>query len=425
MQCAAVTTTRGATTTPEHWPPAIVRLTTAGSPASSEPPTIGTLIGASHSQIQSTGEVSQICYRPHVNKLSVGVLGATGMVGQRFVALLADHPWFEVTTVAASPSSAGKSYGDAVAGRWALATPVPAAAAKLTVGNASDVSSIASQVDFVFCAVDMAKDETAKLEEAYARAETPLVSNNSAHRWTPDVPMMVPEINSHHAAVIEAQRKRLGTKRGFIAVKPNCSIQSYVPAIHPLLGFGPQKLAVCTYQAISGAGKTFETWPEMVDNVIPFIKGEEEKSEQEPLKIWGTIEGGKIVAAKAPAITAQCIRVPVSDGHMAAVFVQFERKPAREQILSAWKEFSGKPQQLGLPSAPKPFLHYFEDDNRPQTRLDRDLGAGQAVSIGRLREDSIFDWRFVALSHNTIRGAAGGAVLTAELLKAEGFLQSK
>jgi aspartate-semialdehyde dehydrogenase len=277
----------------------------------------------------------------------------------------------------------------------------------------------------VFCAVDMAKDETAKLEEAYARAETPLISNNSAHRWTPDVPMMVPEINSHHMAVIEAQRKRLGTKRGFIAAKPNCSLQSYVPAIHPLLAFGPQKIAVSTYQALSGAGKTLATWPEMVDNVIPFIKGEEEKSEQEPLKIWGSIEGGKIVTAKAPAISAQCIRVPVSDGHMAAVFVQFEKKPSREQILSAWKEFSGKPQQLGLPSAPKPFLHYFEEDNRPQTRLDRDLGAGQAISIGRLREDAIFDWRFIALSHNTIRGAAGGAVLTAELLKAEGFLQSK
>jgi aspartate-semialdehyde dehydrogenase len=360
-----------------------------------------------------------------MKKLSVGVLGATGMVGQRFVALLADHPWFEVTTVAASPSSAGKLYGDAVAGRWTMPTSIPASTARLTVGNASDVASIASRVDFVFCAVDMAKDETAKLEEAYARAETPLISNNSAHRWTPDVPMMVPEINSHHMAVIEAQRKRLGTKRGFIAAKPNCSLQSYVPAIHPLLAFGPQKIAVSTYQALSGAGKTLATWPEMVDNVIPFIKGEEEKSEQEPLKIWGSIEGGKIVTAKAPAISAQCIRVPVSDGHMAAVFVQFEKKPAREQILSAWKEFSGKPQQLGLPSAPKPFLHYFEDDNRPQTRLDRDLGAGQAVSIGRLREDAIFDWKFVALSHNTVRGAAGGAVLTAELLKAEGFLQSK
>ena len=355
--------------------------------------------------------------RGDMKKLSVGVLGATGMVGQRFVALLADHPWFEVTTVAASPASAGKSYAEAVTGRWTMPTPMPSSTAKLIVGNASDVATIAAKVDFVFCAVDMAKDETAQLEEAYARAECPLISNNSAHRWTPDVPMMVPEINAHHAAVIEAQRKRLGTRRGFIAVKPNCSIQSYVPAIHPLLAFGPQKLAVCTYQAISGAGKTFESWPEMVDNVIPFIKGEEEKSEQEPLKIWGAIENGKIVAAKTPVITAQCIRVPVSDGHMAAVFVSFETKPTREQILAAWKEFGGKPQQLGLPSAPKPFLHYFEEDDRPQTRLDRDLGAGQAISIGRLRPDSVFDWRFVALSHNTIRGAAGGAVLTARVVK--------
>lgn len=360
-----------------------------------------------------------------MKKLSVGVLGATGMVGQRFVALLADHPWFEVTTVAASPASAGKTYEEAVAGRWAMGTPVPATAAKLVVGSASDVAAIASKVDFVFCAVDMPKEETAALEEAYARAETPLVSNNSAHRWTPDVPMMVPEINPHHTGVIEAQRRRLGTKRGFIAVKPNCSIQSYVPAIHPLLAFGPAKLAVCTYQAISGAGKTFETWPEMIDNVIPFIKGEEEKSEQEPLKVWGTIEGGTIVAAKAPLITAQCIRVPVSDGHMAAVFVSFERKPSREQILAAWKEFEGKPQQLNLPSAPKPFLNYFTEDNRPQTKLDRDAGAGQAISIGRLRPDAVFDWRFVALSHNTVRGAAGGAVLTAELLHAEGFLTAK
>ena len=357
-----------------------------------------------------------------MKKLSVGVLGATGMVGQRFVALLADHPWFEVTTVAASPSSAGKSYADAVAGRWTMPSPVPSATAKLVVANASDIAAIAGQVDFVFCAVDMSKDETAKLEEDYARAEVPLISNNSAHRWTPDVPMMVPELNAHHCAVIEAQRRRLGTKRGFIAVKPNCSIQSYVPAIHPLLAFGPAKLAVCTYQAISGAGKTFESWPEMVDNVIPFIKGEEEKSEQEPLKIWGAIEHGTIVAAKSPLITAQCIRVPVSDGHMAAVFVSFDKKPSREQILAAWKEFGGKPQQLGLPSAPKPFLHYFDEDNRPQTKLDRDLGAGQAISIGRLRPDSVFDWRFVALSHNTVRGAAGGAVLTAELLKAEGYL---
>jgi aspartate-semialdehyde dehydrogenase len=280
-------------------------------------------------------------------------------------------------------------------------------------------------VDFVFCAVDMPKDVTAKLEEDYARHETPLVSNNSAHRWTPDVPMVIPELNPDHHAVIEAQRRRLGTKRGFISVKPNCSIQSYVPAIHPLKAFGPTRLAVCTYQAISGAGKTFESWPEMVDNVIPFIKGEEEKSEQEPLKIWGTINDGRIVTATAPVITAQCIRVPVSDGHMAAVFVAFEKKPTREQILEAWRTYSGKPQALGLPSAPASFLNYFEEENRPQTKLDRDAGHGQAVSIGRLRPDAVFDWRFVALSHNTVRGAAGGAVLTAELLKAEGFLVAK
>jgi aspartate-semialdehyde dehydrogenase len=359
------------------------------------------------------------------NKLKVGVLGATGMVGQRFVALLADHPWFEVTTVAASASSAGKAYADAVAGRWTLATPVPAKTGKLVVENASETSRIAGAVDFVFCAVDMAKDATAKLEEDYARAEAPVVSCNSAHRWTPDVPMMVPEINNAHAKIIDAQRKRLGTSRGFVAAKPNCSIQSYVPAIHPLLGFGPTKIALCTYQAISGAGKTFESWPEMVDNVIPFIKGEEEKSEQEPLKVWGTIQGGKIVNASAPVITAQCIRVPVSDGHLAAVFVAFDKKPSREQILASWKEYAGKPQQLQLPSAPSPFLTYFDDDSRPQTRLDRDAGNGMAVTIGRLRPDAIFDWRFVALSHNTLRGAAGGAVLTAELLKADGYLSSR
>ncbi len=359
------------------------------------------------------------------SKLKVGVLGATGMVGQRFVALLDKHPMFEVVAVAASPSSAGKPYADAVSGRWTLATPVPAAAGKLVVGNAAEIEQVASGVDFVFCAVDMTKEQTAKLEEDYARAETPVVSNNSAHRWTPDVPMMVPEINHDHARVIEAQRKRLGTKRGFIAVKPNCSIQSYVPAIHPLLSFGPTKIAVCTYQAISGAGKTFETWPEMIDNVIPFIKGEEEKSEQEPLKIWGSLQGGQIVAAKAPAITAQCIRVPVSDGHMAAVFVAFEKKPSKEQILSAWKEATGRPQQLNLPSAPKPVLQDFEDDTRPQTRLDRDAGNGQAITIGRLRPDAMFDWKFVALSHNTVRGAAGGAVLTAELLASDGYLVSK
>ncbi len=358
-------------------------------------------------------------------KLKVGVLGATGMVGQRFVALLDGHPWFELVALAASSASAGKTYGEAVAGRWTLPREGPASPARLTVGNAAEISAIADQVDFVFCAVDMPKDATAKLEEDYARAEVPVMSNNSAHRWTPDVPMMIPEINADHAKVIEAQRKRLGTKRGFIAVKPNCSIQSYVPAIHPLLGFGPTKIAVCTYQAISGAGKTFESWPEMVDNVIPFIPGEEEKSEKEPLKVWGTLTGGKIQNATAPVIGAQCIRVPVSDGHMAAVSVAFERKPTKDQILSAWKEFAGKPQQLALPSAPRPFLNYFEEDNRPQTRLDRDAGRGQAVTLGRLRPDPLFDWRFVALSHNTVRGAAGGAVLTAELLSAEGYLSAR
>jgi aspartate-semialdehyde dehydrogenase len=293
------------------------------------------------------------------------------------------------------------------------------------VQNASDVARIAAQVDFVFCAVDMTKEETAKLEEDYARQETPVVSNNSAHRGTPDVPMMVPEINPEHAGVIEAQRKRLGTRRGFIAVKPNCSLQSYVPAIHPLMDFGPKRVAVCTYQAISGAGKTFASWPEMVDNLIPFIKGEEEKSEKEPMKIWGTQRDGRIVAAAEPVISAQCIRVPATDGHMAAVFVQFERKPAREVVLERWRSFVGRPQALDLPSAPKPFLTYFEDESRPQTRLDRDIGHGMGVAIGRLRPDSLFDYRFVALSHNTVRGAAGGAVLTAELLTKDGWLQAK
>jgi len=358
-------------------------------------------------------------------KLRVGVLGATGMVGQRFLALLENHPWYDVTLVAASANSAGQKYEDAVKGRWALKTAIPKAAGGLVVRNASDVKAIAGEVDFVFCAVDMTKEETAKLEEDYARAETPLISNNSAHRNTPDVPMMVPEINPEHAAVIELQRKRLGVKRGFIAVKPNCSLQSYVPAIHPLMKFGPRQIAVCTYQAISGAGKTFESWPEMVDNLIPFIKGEEEKSEKEPMKIWGRIEGGGIVAAKDPVITAQCIRVPASDGHMAAVFVKFDKKPSREEILGLWKEFQGRPQQLELPSAPRPFLQYFEEDNRPQTRLDRDAGNGMAVTIGRLRPDSLFDFRFVALSHNTVRGAAGGAVLTAELLTKDGYIAAK
>ena len=358
-------------------------------------------------------------------KLKVGVLGATGMVGQRFVSLLADHPWFEVAVVAASPSSAGRPYADAVAGRWTLAAPVPAAVEKLTVMDAAQVAAVSARVDFVVCAVDLPKEATAKLEDDYAAAETPVVSNNSAHRWTPDVPMIIPEINPEHAAVIEAQRRRRGVKRGFVAVKPNCSIQSYVPAIHPLMRFSPTRLAVCTYQAVSGAGKTLQGWPEMADNVIPFIKGEEEKSEQEPLKIWGALKGGLIEPAQGPTITAQCIRVPVSDGHLAAVFVGFDRAPTREQVLEAWHGYSGAPQRLKLPSAPQPFLRYLEDDARPQTRLDRDAGGGQAVSVGRLRPDRVFDWRFVALSHNTVRGAAGGAVLTAELLKAEGYLTAR
>jgi aspartate-semialdehyde dehydrogenase len=358
-------------------------------------------------------------------KLKVAVLGATGMVGQRFVALLENHPWYEVVLAAASAKSAGRKYADAVKGRWALKTAIPASIGALTVKNASDVAAIAGEVDFVFCAVDMSKEETAKLEEDYARAETPVVSNNSAHRNTPDVPMMIPEVNPEHSAIVEAQRKRLGTRRGFIAVKPNCSIQSYVPALHPLVKFGPKRVAVCTYQAISGAGKTFESWPEMVDNVIPFIKGEEEKSEQEPMKIWGSIAGGRIEKAREPVITAQCIRVPASDGHMAAAFVQFDRKPDRAEVIELWRSWVPKPQKMGLPSAPKPFLTYFEDDARPQTKLDRDIGAGMGVAVGRLRPDALFDYRFVSLSHNTVRGAAGGAVLTAELLTAEGWIQPK
>ncbi len=354
--------------------------------------------------------------------LRVGVLGATGMVGQRFLALLENHPWFKVTTLAASANSAGKTYKDAVAGRWAIKTPIPAAVADMVVGNASAIDEVAKHVDFVFCAVDMPKDDTRKLEEDYAKREIPVVSNNSAHRGTADVPMMIPEINADHVAIIADQRKRLGTKRGFIAVKPNCSLQSYVPAIDPLMAFGPKDVFVCTYQAISGAGKTFATWPEMVDNVIPFIKGEEQKSEEEPMKIWGKIEGGKIVVATSPRISAQCIRVPASDGHMAAVFVRFEKKPTQEQILECWKKAAGKPQQLKLPSAPVPYLTYFTEDNRPQTKLDRDAGNGMGITIGRLRPDTIYDYKFVCLSHNTVRGAAGGAVLTAELLAAEGYI---
>ena len=352
----------------------------------------------------------------------VGVVGATGMVGQRFVSLLENHPWFHLAVVAASPRSAGKTYEEAVGSRWAMPTPMPEAAKKLVVLNAADVEAVASQVDFVFCAVDMKKDEIRALEEAYARAECPVVSNNSANRYTPDVPMVVPEINADHLEIIPAQRRRLGTKRGFIAVKSNCSLQSYVPAMHPLMEeFGVTKALVCTYQAISGAGKTFATWPEMVDNCIPYIGGEEEKSEQEPLKLWGHIEGDRIVSAASPAITAQCLRIPVSDGHMAAVFLSFANKPTKEQILDKWAKFAGPAQELNLPSAPKQFLHYFEEADRPQTRLDRDTEKGMAVCIGRLREDTQYDYKFVCLSHNTLRGAAGGGVLLAELLAAKGY----
>jgi aspartate-semialdehyde dehydrogenase len=347
------------------------------------------------------------------------------MVGQRFVSLLAQHPWFHVAVVAASAKSAGQTYGEAVAGRWSLGSPVPERVSPLVVRDASDVGAIAGEVDLVFCAVDMTKDETRALEDAYARSETPLVSNNSAHRATPDVPMIVPEVNPEHVELVAQQRRRLGTRRGFVAVKPNCSIQSYVPAIHPLRDLGPTRIAVATYQAISGAGKTFASWPEMVDNVIPFIGGEEEKSEQEPLKIWGRVEDGRVVPAREPVISAQCIRVPVTDGHMAAVSLSLQKKAPRDEIIARWRDFTGKPQKLGLPSAPRPFLTYFDEDARPQTRLDRDAGAGMGVTLGRLRPDAIFDYRFVGLSHNTVRGAAGGAILTAELLVAEGFIQRK
>jgi len=359
------------------------------------------------------------------NKLKVGIVGGTGMVGQRFITLLDNHPWFEVVSIAASEKSSGKSYLEAVEGRWKLNAPIPEKVKNIIVKNAADVEDVAKDVDFVFCAVDMKKDEIRALEEAYAKTDTPVVSNNSAHRWTPDVPMVIPELNDSHLAVIESQRKRLGVKNGFIAVKPNCSIQSYVPALHPLRQFGVSKVTACTYQAISGAGKTFADWPEMVDNIIPFISGEEEKSEQEPLKIWGSVEGSEIVKAKSPIITTQCIRVPALDGHMAAVFVSFDKKPSKDEILSLWESFKGKPQELGLPSAPKQFLKYMVEENRPQTRLDRDYENGMGVTIGRLREDTIFDYKFVCLSHNTVRGAAGGAVLIAELLKAEGYIQSK
>lgn len=356
-------------------------------------------------------------------QFNVGIIGATGMVGQRFATLLENHPWFNVTTLAASPRSAGKTYEEAVSKKWAMDTPIPEKMKSIVMMDATgDIDKIASQVDFVFCAVDMKKDEIKKLEEAYAKAECPVISNNSANRGVEDVPMVVPEINADHLAVIESQKKRLGTKRGFIAVKSNCSIQSYVPALNPLRKFGITKVLACTYQAISGAGKTFETWPEMIDNLIPYIGGEEEKSEQEPLKVWGTVEDGKIVNATTPSITTQCLRVPVSNGHTAAVFVSFEKKPSKEEILEAWKTFKGEPQELELPLAPKQFIHYFEENDRPQAKLDRGLERGMAVSVGRLREDTQYDYKFVCLSHNTLRGAAGGGVLLAELLAAKGYL---
>ena len=359
------------------------------------------------------------------DKLKVGILGGTGMVGQRFIALLENHPWFEVTAIAASPRSAGKSYEEAVGGRWKMDTPMPEAVKNLVVMNVNEVEKVAAGVDFVFSAVDMTKEEIKKIEEEYARTETPVVSNNSAHRWTPDVPMMVPEINPQHAKIIEAQRKRLGTTRGFVAVKPNCSIQSYAPVLTAWKEFEPYEVVATTYQAISGAGKTFQDWPEMEGNIIPFIGGEEEKSEKEPLRLWGEIVDGQIVPASSPVITCQCIRVPVLNGHTAAVFVKFRKKPTKEQLIQKLVSFSGEPQRLELPSAPKQFIRYMEEDNRPQVSLDVDFENGMGSSIGRLREDAVYDYKFVGLSHNTVRGAAGGAVLCAELLKAQGYITKK
>ena len=358
-----------------------------------------------------------------MKKFNVGVIGATGMVGQRFMTILESHPWFDVKVLAASSRSAGKTYKDAIGDKWAMTSPIPASMADMIIMDAdADIEKIGELVDFVFCAVNLDKDATKALEERYAKAEIPVVSNNSANRHTPDVPMVIPEINADHIKIIDSQKKRLGTKRGFIAVKSNCSLQSYVPALYPLDKYGVEDVLVCTYQAISGAGKTFATWPEMLDNVIPFIGGEEEKSEKEPLKIWGKIEGDQIVPAEKPHFTAQCLRVPVSDGHMGAVFVRFKNKPSKEEILDAWKNFAGRAQELDLPSAPKQFIHYFEEDNLPQTKLQRTLENGMAISCGRLREDTQYDYKFVCLSHNTLRGAAGGAVLLAELLCAEGYM---
>ncbi len=358
-------------------------------------------------------------------KLRVGILGGTGMVGQRFISLLENHPWFEVTTIAASERSAGKTYEEAVGGRWKMDTPMPEAVKKIVVMNVNEVEKVAAEVDFVFSAVDMSKDEIRAIEEAYAKTETPVVSNNSAHRWTPDVPMVVPEINPEHFDVIEFQKKRLGTTRGFIAVKPNCSIQSYAPVLTAWKEFEPYEVVATTYQAISGAGKTFKDWPEMVENLIPYIAGEEEKSEQEPLRLWGHIENGVIAKAEEPKITCQCVRVSVLNGHTAAVFVKFRRKPTKEELIDRLVNFRGFPQEAGLPSAPKQFIRYMEEDNRPQVKADVDYENGMGVSVGRLREDSIYDWKFIGLSHNTVRGAAGGAVLCAETLKAKGYITKK
>ena len=358
-------------------------------------------------------------------KLRVGILGATGMVGQRFISLLENHPWYEVVAVAASPRSAGKTYEEAVGGRWKMTTPMPEGVKKLMVMNVNEVEKVASEVDFVFSAVDMTKEEIRAIEDAYAKTETPVVSNNSAHRWTPDVPMVVPEINPEHFEVIEHQKKRLGTTRGFVAVKPNCSIQSYAPVLTAWKEFEPTEVIATTYQAISGAGKTFKDWPEMEGNIIPYIGGEEEKSEQEPLRIWGHIEGGIIVKAKEPVITCQCIRVPVLNGHTAAVFVKFRKSPTKEQLIEKLVQFKGLPQELSLPSAPKQFIQYLEEDNRPQVKLDVDYERGMGVSIGRIREDKVYDFKFIGLSHNTVRGAAGGAILCAETLVAKKYIQPK
>lgn len=358
-------------------------------------------------------------------KLKVGILGGTGMVGQRFIALLENHPWFEVTTIAASLRSAGRTYKEAVGGRWKMDTPMPDRVKSIVVMNVNEVEKVASEVDFVFSAVDMTKDEIKKIEEAYAKTETPVVSNNSAHRWTPDVPMVVPEINPEHMEVIKYQRERLGTKKGFVAVKPNCSIQSYAPVLTAWKEFEPYEVVATTYQAISGAGKTFADWPEMEGNIIPYIGGEEEKSEKEPLRIWGRVEDGVIKPAQSPLITCQCIRVPVLNGHTAAVFVKFKKKPTKEQLVEKLTGFKGVPQELALPSAPKQFIQYLEEDNRPQVFLDVNYENGMGISVGRLREDTVYDWKFVGLSHNTVRGAAGGAILCAELLKAQGYIEKK